>query len=212
MKKFLKFGCGTVIALIVLGIIIGALSDTEDTKKEEEKMETVAKDKSDSTNDAKKESDPTEADLNAKDAEIYNKDIVMHLDAFQDEYDKHWANNWVPTFEGVSNGTVDIYEAYTTLNSLEKYYNGLGNKIYNTKLPKLSKDNQKLLKAYLSDFQSAILTRSRAASEAAKMFDSGEFKPSEMEKIKSTVGYADQELLSALVQRTTLEQNLGLIK
>lgn len=213
MKTFLKFGCGSVIALIVLGIIIGALSDSEDPKKESDKVETVANN-SDATNDTKNETNEKdkEKETNNKDLEIYKNEIVGHLDAFQDEYDKHWTNNWVTTFEGVSNGTVDRLKAYETLNSLEKYYTGLGNKIRNTELPELSKENQKLLKNYLSDLQSAILTRSRAASEAADMFDKGEFKPSEMEKIQSTVVYADQEVVSALVERTTLEQKLGLIK
>ncbi|MET4562154.1 hypothetical protein ABIA69_003340 [Lysinibacillus parviboronicapiens] len=203
MKKFFKFGCGGLIALLVIFIVLVVVIGGNESEKNKENT----------NNDVDKtEADVTEVDVNVKDAEIYKNEIVVHLDAFQDEYDKHWTNNWVPTFEGVSNGTVDAYKAYETLNSLEKYYTGLGNKIRNTDLPKLSKENQKLLKNYLSDLQSAILTRSRAASEAADMFDKGEFKPSEMEKIQSTVVYADQEVVSALVERTTLEQKLGLVE
>lgn len=201
-------------AALVLSLGLAGCGD--DTTKDEPKKETEAPatntdaKKDDTTKETEKKVDTTEEDIKVKDAEIYKNEIAVHLDAFQDEYDKYWTNNWVSTFEGVSNGTVDIYEGYKSLNSLEKYYTGLGNKISNTDLPKLSKENQKLLKKYLSNFQSAILTRSRAASEAAEMFDAGEFKPSEMDKIKSTVSYADQELISAMAERTTLEQKLGL--
>ena len=44
------------------------------------------------------------------------------------------------------------------------------------------------------------------------MFDEGEFKPSDTEKIQSTVAYADKEIISAVVNRTTLEQKLGMVE
>ena len=161
LKKFLKFGCGGSIALFVIFVVLVIFIGGNESEKNKENVN--------------KEVDTTEADVkeeikvdaNVKDAEIYKNEIVIHLDAFQDEYDKHWTNNWVTTFEGVSNGTVDQYAAYKTLNSLEKYYTGLGNKIRNTELPELSKDNQKLLKDYISDFQSAVLTRTGAASRSS---------------------------------------------
>jgi len=214
MKKpfYKKWWFILILVVIVIGAIGNAIEGDDTTKEKSDETTQVPA----STNAEKESEEPAneevkkEEDTSVKDAEIYKNEIVIHLDAFQDEYDKYWTNNWVTTFEGVSNGTIDRYKAYETLNSLEKYYTGLGNKIRNTDLPKLSKENQKILKDYLSDFKSAILTRSRAASEAADMFDKGEFKPSEMEKIQSTVGYADQEIISAMTNRAKLEQNLGL--
>lgn len=222
MKKpfYKKWWFILIVAIIVLGAIGNAVGgDDKGNAKKDNPMkqeETAKKDdvKKDNAKkeDTKKDAATTDAEKNAKDAEIYKDKIAVNLDAFQDEYDKHWNNHWKTTFEGIGNGTVDQYKAYESMNSLEKYYTGLGNKIRNTDLPKLSKENQKLLEGYLSDFKNAVLTRSRVASEAADMFDAGTFKPSEMDKIKSTVGYADQKLLSALVNRTTLEQKLGLVK
>lgn len=217
MKKpfYKKWWFILIVAIIVLGAIGNTIDgdDKGNTKKDNptEQKETVKKDDS-KKDDTKKEVASTDAEVKAKDVEIYKDKIAVQLDAFQDEYDKHWNNIWAPTFKGVSEGTVDKYKAYESLNSLKKYYTGLNNKIGNTDLPKLSKENQKVLEDCLSDFKNAVLTRSRAASEAAEMFDTGTFKPSEMDKIKSTVGYADQKMLSAMVNRTTLEQKLGLIE
>lgn len=217
MKKpfYKKWWFILIVAIIVLGAIGNAIDgdDKGNAKKDNStKQEETVKKEDSKKEDAKKEVAATDAEINAKDAEIYKKDILVQLDAFQDEYDKHWANNWKTTFEGVSKGTVDKYKAYEALNSLDKYYAGLGNKINKTDLPKLSKENQKLLDDYLAGFKDAISTRGLAASEAAKMFDNGKFKPSEMDEIKSTVSYADQQLLSALAKRVTLEQKLGLVK
>lgn len=201
------------IALVVMiGSFVGFVMTTDEAEVAEESEETkdIANVEPKKVETSAKATEDAEKENKNEDAELYKQDILMHLDAFQDEYDKHWENNWVTTFEGVSDGSVDAYTAYSTLNSLEKYYTGLGNKTRNTELPELSKENQKLLDAYLKDFRSAILTRSRAASEAAEMFDKGEFKPSEMDKIKSTVNYADQELLSAMSNRVKLEQELGI--
>lgn len=222
MKKpfYKKWWFILIVAIIVLGAIGNAIGgdDKGNAKKDNptKQEETVKKEDSKKDDakkeDTKKEVAATDAEINAKDAETYKKDIIGQLDAFQDEYDKHWANNWKTTFEGVSKGTVDKYKAYEALNSLDKYYAGLGKKISKTDLPKLSKENQKLLDDYLSGFKDAISTRGLAASEAAKMFDNGKFKPSEMDEIKSTVSYADQQLLSALAKRVTLEQKLGIVK
>lgn len=95
MKKFLKFGCGSIIALIVLGIIIGALGGGDDTTKEsdsaDKNIETVAKpqenaDKPETKPEEPKEDNvPREHKSALKKAETYAKTMSMSKAGIYDQ-------------------------------------------------------------------------------------------------------------------------------
>lgn len=204
-----------IVLMILLAIsIIGSQTENSDNQDEEKvtvnapaNNETKSKEK-----EEKQEKEQAEDTPNADDVAVYNKSIIGQFDAFQKEFDAHWDNNWVATFNGISDGTVDVYTAYSNLNTLDKYYAGLSNKIRKVELPKLSKENQEYVDAYLKHLKSSSNYRGIAAADAAKMIDEGNVKPSVMEDIQSIVESSNNELMQAAINRTQLEMNLGLIE
>lgn len=100
----------------MIGSFVGFVMTTDRTevtqKSEKTKVAENDESKKVETNATAKEN--AEAENKNEDAELYKQEILIHLDAFQDEYDKQWENNWVTTFEGVSDGSVDAYTAYST--------------------------------------------------------------------------------------------------
>ena len=209
--KMFKF---SGIALVVMiGSFIGFATTSETEVAEEPKKTNVLKsDESKKVETNATAQEKAEVKDKNEDVELYKQEISGHLDAFQDEFDTHWDNNWVSTFNGISDGTIDVYTAYSNLNTLDKYYAGLSNKIRKIELPKLSKENQEYVDAYLKHMKNSSNYRGIAAADAAKMIDEGNVKPSVMEDIQSIVESSNNELMQAAINRTQLEMNLGLIE
>ncbi|MEK4715320.1 hypothetical protein [Sporosarcina sp. FSL K6-5500] len=158
----------------------------------------------------------TEAEKKEKKASIekdyYSKEVSPQIDGSMASYDLIWSELWVPTFEGIADGSVDVYTAYENMKQLELRYGALNDQISNINGDKLSKDNKKQLTEFKSNLKDAALTRKSAGNEAKKMMDKGTFAPSEIDKVMSTVGYADAPMLSAVINKTALDVGFGLIK
>ena len=166
----------------------------DEVKGEAEKVETSAP-----VVEKKKEvkTDTTEKDY-------FVNEVSPQIVLTSDLYDSNWVELWVPTFEGVANGSVDQFAAYENMKQLELKYKQLMDQINDIEDKELSKANKKLLKEFKKNFKDATMMRMVAAKDAKKMFDKGTFSPSEMDKVTESVEIADRTLIQAAVDRTTL--------
>jgi len=104
MKKFFKFGCGGIIALIILGVIIGALGGGDDSAKNKEsdstdkKIETSAKPQENAekpeAEETKEASVPREYKSALKKAESYAKTMKMSKAGIYDQLTSEHGENF----------------------------------------------------------------------------------------------------------------------
>lgn len=235
-KKFFKYTKISATITIVSFILFGIFDDTEPTN-DSEKSETTkpvekettgekatheAKEKAEAEQKAKEESvaaqkakEKAEAKSNkaaeklAAEKEYYLKEIKTKVDIQMGMYDAAWSEIWQPTFEGISNSTVDVYTAYSNMKIVEQRYDTLYTSIGAIKNDSLSKENAKLFEDFKTSMKNAALMRKEAAKKARKMFDKGDYSPSKFDKVKSDVTYADNEMMQAVIALTSLENKLG---
>ncbi|MFJ5562500.1 Ltp family lipoprotein [Lysinibacillus xylanilyticus] len=98
MKKFFKFGCGGIIALIILGVIIGALGGGDDSTKNksdstDKKIETSAKPQ-ENAEESKEASVPREYKSALKKAESYAKTMKMSKAGIFDQLTSEHGENF----------------------------------------------------------------------------------------------------------------------
>lgn len=225
-KKKLGIFTGVAFALIIFGVAIAPPLE-EETTKEESKTTKVAEDtqtpeEKKAAEDAKakeeavkKENAEVEKKANAEkklaaEKEYYLKEVKTKIDAQMGMYDNAWSTIWVPTFEGISDGSVDIYKAYENMKNLEQRYKTLESSFPAIPDEGLSKENKKQLNDFRSKMRFASMWRSKAAAKAKDMFNDGDFSPARLDEVKTDVGYSDNELLQAAVALTTLETALGI--
>lgn len=184
----------TIIGIYALSMIAYLVGGDDEAKGEPEKVETSAP-----VTEKKKEvkTDTTEKDY-------FVNEVSPQIASVVGAYDSIWEELWVPTFEGVADGTVDQFAAYESMKQLESGYKKLRDQVEAIEDEKLSKDNKKLLKEFKKNFKDAAMMRMVAGKDAKEMFDKGTFSPSEMDKVKESVEIADRTLIQAAVDRTTL--------
>lgn len=176
----------------------------QDEKVEELKVEKVAK-----TEKVKKEEKA--ADPIATEREYYLNDVKPGIQDQLNLFDAAWSELWQPTFEAAGNGTLDAHAAYGNMKKVESHYDLLDATLGEIEGKKLSEENKKLLKEFRVNIQSAARWRGEAAKHAKKMFDTGNYNPSQLEKIQEYVTTADSKMLSAVVSLSTIESNLGIV-
>ena len=181
--------------------------DEAKLKKEQASKEEKAKEKAEA--DAKVKSKEEEKLTKQKD--YYIKSTQPAIDEWVKTYDQLWNNIWKPTFEAIGNGNRDVYTAYDNMKSLKEGYRALSLK-KSVPVEGLSKDQQKTIKEAMSDLSYAAISRQLAAEKAMKMFDTSNFSPSQMDKIKSDVSAADTQLMKGVIGITKIKQELGLIE
>lgn len=183
-------------------------NDKEKTESTKEKK-TDKKEKKPVAKDEKKEEKKKEE--SAKDYYVSNVKPVM--DEYIEEYDRIWEELWSPTFNGIGDGSVDIYTAYDNMNSVESQYAKLEMDIAGIKLDKEAQGKADYKKAgeMRSSFANGAAMRKKAAKQAKKMIDEGAFKPSEIDKIVDTVNLSDSNTIQAIAVRAELESKYGLL-
>ena len=226
----------SAFALFVIGAIIAptveetAEKDTkstevakvkEDTQTPEEKKaaeEAKAKEEADKKAKADAEKAKVAAEKKAKaekkiaaEKDYYLAEVKPKIDAQMGMYDEAWSTLWVPTFEGVANGSVDVYKAYENMKNLEQRYETLQSSIPAIPDEGLSKANKKELTEFKNKMRTASMWREEAATKAKDMFNDGDFSPATLDDVKTDVSYSDNELLLAAVSLTTLETELGIV-
>ncbi len=158
------------------------------------------------------EAEEVEETPSADEVNFYKNELSPQLDSIQEEYDRIWSEQWTTTFNGVSDGTMDVYTAYKNMTFIQTNYSVLSDNIANLNGDGLSEENKESLEGFKQKLAKSSDYRAYAASEAAKMFDEGTFKPSEIDNITSIVSLGDSEMMEAIINRLSIEQNLGLIE
>lgn len=235
-KKQLKFA-GISLALVVISFIgFGITSEPTETAKEEvvaasanktEQLEDVEESEEEKAARLKKEAEEkaaaekkakeqaeakakAEAEETEKQVEYFKSNTQPFIDEMTSYYDKGWNDVWKPTFEAISTGSTNVYQAYDNMKILKDYYRNLSTNMNNVPVEGLSKDHQKTLKKAFGDLSYAAVSRQMAADKAMKMFDEGNYSPSYMDKIKSDIASADSQMLSAVVAIATVKVELGI--
>lgn len=231
--KRMKIALGVTLASFVISLALSSgeaepeiaeadkKAESEETKKatevtEEEKAEVEAKAKEDAEKKAeeararKEKEDIEKAEKEKADAEraLYVETLKPEIDLVMEKFDSVWADLWTETFEGVSNGTVDIYEGYESMKNLRYEYDLIQKEFESLPTDGLSTENQDLLNEFNDNLSTASYTRKIAAEQAMEMFDKSDFSPSTMDSILSEVETSDSIMLSGIVSLTQLEQNL----
>lgn len=221
-KKRLK-GAGASIAISLVSLIgfIATAEEVEPTEQttpvgaETDKQKEPTKSDADLKveAEAKKAAEEKEkADKLVAEKEYYLKELDAKVTTQMSEYDTIWNKYWIETFNGVSDGSINVYGAYDNMKSLEQSYDNLYLAFGEIKADGLSKENEKLFKEFISEIQSAATGRAIVAENAQKMFDEGDLSPSKLDKIKQDVAYADGRMMQAAVALTSLKMELGLIE
>lgn len=231
--KRMKIALGVTLASFVISLALSSgeaepeiaeadkKAESEETKKatevtEEEKAEVEAKAKEDAEKKAeeararKEKEDIEKAEKEKADAEraLYVETLKPEIDLVMEKFDSVWADLWTETFEGISNGTVDIYEGYESMKNLRYEYDLIQKEFESLPTDGLSTENQDLLNEFNDNLSTASYTRKIAAEQAMEMFDKSDFSPSTMDSILSEVETSDSIMLSGIVSLTQLEQNL----
>ncbi|MEY9972315.1 vacuolar-type H+-ATPase subunit I/STV1 [Lysinibacillus sp. RC46] len=181
----------------------------EEEKKAKEEEKKAKQDAKEAEKEAKAKS--KEQDKIAKQKDYFIKNTQPAIDEWTKSYDQLWNKYWKPTFEAIGNGSTDVYTAYDNMKALKE---GYGELTLKNSLPvdELSKQQKKDVKDAMDQFKYAAASRQMAAEKAMKMFDEGNFSPSQMDKIKSDITASDSQLLQGIVGITTIKQELGLIE
>lgn len=199
-----------------------ATEETSAAEKEAEAKEAAAKEKEaqvkrveDAIAKEEKERDKKDAKAeaaqkSAAEKEYYAAEIQPKVDTQMGMYDDAWDTLWVPTFNGISDGSVDVYTAYDNMKQLEQRYETLQSSIPAIPDEKLSKENKKTFSEYRDQMANAAMLRASAAKKAQAMFDKGDYSPSSMDEVKVDIESADSQMLSAIVSLTSLEMKLGI--
>ncbi|RNC98693.1 hypothetical protein [Lysinibacillus halotolerans] len=208
-KKKMKGGLVLALSFVVFIIALFIPSpDSKNTTKQAVESETKeVAETSEKTEEPKEESTekPSQDEVT-----YYQTEVLPAIDDFQAEYDRIWNDLWVTTFNGVSDGSVDVYTAYRNMTFIETNYNVLSDNIAEFEGGNLSKENKKLLESYKEKLIESADYRAIASRSAAEMFDEGNLKPSKVEEIKSIISSGDVELMQAMANRLSIEENLGL--
>lgn len=233
-KKFFKYTKISAIVSIASFVLFVIVADTEPTNEPEtakatESKEVVAeKEETPEEKSAREATEKAEAEKKAKadadakakeksdklaaEKEFYLNEIDSKVTAQLGMYDAAWNEYWVTTFEGISDGTVDVYTAYDNMKNLEQRYDTLYASIGAIDASGLSKENEKQFKEFAKKMKSASMSRAMAAEKGQKMFDKGDYSPSKFDEMKSDVSYADNEMMQAAVALTMLKSNLGILE
>lgn len=197
------------------------VTEKEKAKKDEEEKTKVANEKAAKEKIDKEAAEKATIDKEAtqkadreeklaKEKSYYSEVIRPQVDDLTETYDGAWSELWTPTFEGVSNGTVDVYVAYSNMKELKGIYDNMRVAVTEISGDDLSKENQKLLDKYTLNMSDAAMWRASSAKKAQKMFDSGDFSPSTLDDIMVEVGYSDNSMMEAVISLSSMELGLGI--
>lgn len=195
----------------VLVIIGGALapapsesaSDTTTTAPETAEPTQAAKDDKAAAEQADAEQQA------ASEKAFYVSDVQPKVDAQMGMFDEAWNTFWVPTFDGLGDGSVDVYTAYDNMKALEQRYETLRSSLPAIEVGSLSADNQKQFDVFVEKLRSASWWRIEAAKKAQVMMDENNFSPLKIDEVESDVTIGDSEMLEAVAALTTVEMNIG---
>lgn len=201
MKKLFYIGAMSALLLTACGVEKAVTDNAQEESEKAKEKEAEKEEKRKAKEDEKL----------AKQKEYFVKNTQPAIEDWTKSYDQLWDKLWKPTFEAIGNGSTDVYTAYDNMKALKEGYRELSVK---NSIPAegLSKEQKKAVKEAMRELNYAVASRQMAAEKAMKMFDEGNFAPSQMDKIKSDIASSDSQLLKGVAGITMIKQELGLIE
>jgi len=215
-KKLLYIGALSALLLTACGVEKAEEPDKAQEESDKAKKKEAEQAKKEAEKEAKQKANEDEKKAKEdekinKQKEYFVKNTQPAIDEWVKTYDQLWESIWKPTFEAIGNGSRDVYTAYDNMKSLKEGYRELTLKD-SVPVDGLNKEQQKTIKEAMRDLTYAASSRQLAADKAMKMFDTSDFSPSQMDRIKSDVSASDTQLLKGVTGITKVKQELGLIE
>ncbi|ULG72972.1 hypothetical protein [Macrococcus brunensis] len=183
------------------------IKDAEKQKAKDEAAEKARKEEEKKLAAQEAEKQKQEKAANAK---TYASDFAPITEMQIGNIDTHWDNLWKATFDGVSNGTMDNFTAYTNMVDLSKKYDGLKDSLNNMETPEYFDDkDRELLEKYKDNMSTMLSTRQEGIEKAKEVFDSNKLTPSDVEEIKSKGKLSESFMMQGLSALTELNSNYG---
>ena len=220
-----KMLLATLLALATIFFLIDVM--TENSTEKEERVAAEKKEKADAeklVKEAKEQQDKDEAAEKARqqeeakkakedkvaNAKKYAKDFAPITQMQISNIDTHWDNLWKATFDGVGNGTMDNFTAYTNMVDLSKKYDGFKDSVNNMETPEYFDDkDRELLEKYKDNLSTMLSTRQEGIEKAKEVFDKNELTPSDVQEIKEKGELSQSFMMDGLAALTELNSRYG---
>lgn len=134
-------------------------------------------------------------------------EFYKQSNAIDTEFNKKWHDIYVPTVEGMGNGSVNQYQAYNAFIKLKDMAYDYSRKMKNIKISdKIPEKNRDKLIAARDKNSDAMSSKAYAASKLADMIDEGNFKPSEMNEANYSFDLSTQQIIESAAQIVSAAQ------
>lgn len=123
-----------------------------------------------------------------------------------------WDNGWSATINGMTDGQVDRYTAYSNMKSLHEYFEkqriDAGSRM---PVPEsITGEAKDQLKSAVGDYRSALTARKNAAEKLENILNAGDPKPAELDEVKKEVETAAQFEVQASAKVAAVFKSLGI--
>ena len=120
---------------------------------------------------------------------------------------------WKTTMDNLGNGKISRYQAYDNMKKISAGMENVSSRIRNSKIPDtLSKKHKEEIQNGISSLSSAAYYRHKAADDMMEILDKGNFKPSELDGVKTTIQMSEGEMMKGLASIMGVQSELGLLE
>ncbi|AZS15319.1 hypothetical protein EI981_13175 [Paenibacillus lutimineralis] len=217
MKNFIKAFVILIIAFAIINSCSGKNNNKDKavndpvTIEDKSSSNTKKMDQNDSNSNTPTEDKAAEASIPLdKQKEYYTEFTKPEIDSVIDEFDLVWDSLWIKTFTEISDGSMDIYEGYEKLDTAEKRYDRLYDRLNKVPDKGLEKDRKKQIGSFSVEVQDSIGLRIEVIKKAKKMFDTGKIIPSTLAEIKQIIEGSDEYMQQAILILTSIDKELSI--
>lgn len=208
-KKFNQWVRIAVTAIFAIAIISGASDDSSSKNSVDTKQATVQA----STQEQAKPSTIQSSEETQKDLKTQQNAFTGWETRFMSKtraYDEVW-KTWDLTAQGLSNGQLNVGQAYNLLSKLENALGNIQSEFYTMDVPsELSGEHKKLLKEAVEAMGTATYCRRDGVKHFLKYMDDN--KPSSYSKAVDRVKSSNDHVMSAAFKVGQVKAELGLTK
>lgn len=216
MKKFIQAFFILIIAFAIINSCTGKSNNKDKAMNDPVTMEnksssnTKKSDQNDSKSIITTEDKAVETIISLdKQKEYYTEFTKPEIDFIIEEFDLVWDSLWSKTFTQISGGSMDLNEGYEKLNTAEKRYDRLYDRLNKVPDMGLDKERKKQIGSFSVEIQDSVGLRIEAIKKAKKMFDKGKLIPSTLAEIKEIIDGSDEYMQQAVLILAPIDKELS---
>jgi len=206
----------TLITLGLIFLVFDALTENETEKndriaqelkdkQEGERLVKQAKEQENKKKEEKKQKIKNEVKEKKQHEKDYKNDFASVTENQMHLIDKYWNENWINTFDGISDGSINNFDAYGKMADLETKYQNLIKSYDNMPTPDYFTDtDRESFETYKREIQSMLGNRIKGIERAKILFNENNVKPEDLEYIKQIIKEADKHMVSGIAALTSL--------